>query len=348
MKSLYLNQADGRKEKQLDSIKIKNPSVLYKSFQIHIRQLLRLSKNEFLGFAQNATSCIIFALSPILKRKRYRILVSNHEIRWYKDLFEDGKLPVKETTYPNYAPQIKLPFIKREISFFDPHVFIKKPEKFLSNTTPTIIVLSHVSRMTGELFATQKLYKAIKKINPENIVIIDGSQAVGILQFVPISISDIYIGITSKFIGAEPHIAFYWVSKKVATEYQIPSQTINPKLFSKEIYSAERALRALKKGKRNLSLVRKTFEAVLSKNNIPFLRLPLQAKHILLMPEKKIRLKKIVDKLNKNGIVVSSNIGYSICEPKKPAVRISIIPQLTKKQIEFAIKKIKEIRNRSL
>jgi len=345
-KILYLNQADGRVVPELKSLKIKNASLLFKRFTKAIRKILSLSNKDFLGFAQNATSSLIYGLLPILKKnKDITILISNHEIRWYKKLFVTGKLPIQETTYPNYAPQIKIDFIKKKTVLFDPEIFVKKPEKFLSSKKPVLIILSHVSRLTGELFITPKLYQRIKKINKDNIVVIDGCQAVGAAKVAPHTISDFYVGVTSKFIGAEPHIAFYWINQRLVKKYNIIPQSINPKLFFREIYSAVCALNILNKKGLDVHELRTYFEKKLKDFKISFLKLKNQQDYIILIPENRSKITNTIKKLKQHGVIVSSNILFSIREPKHPSLRVSVVASLKRKDIDHVVELIAKIKS---
>ena len=346
MKSLYLNYTDGRVVPQLAKLKVKNPMLLYRQLIKSIQHLLGLSTDDFLGFAQNVTTGVIYSLLPILeKNKNFKILVSAHEIRWYKKLFARGVLPVEETTYPNYAGQKKIHFIKKSITVFDPRTFAARPDIFLSSKKPTMIIISHVSRLTGELLITPMLYRAIKKINKENIVVVDGSQAVGAISVKPHLISDIYIGLTSKFIGAEPHIAFYWVCSHVAVQYNIQPKSINPRLFSKEIYSAVHAMHNLKKRGINVSSIRRYLEKSFKKNHIPFLVLPNGQKHIFLIPVAKRSIPSTLKELEQKGIIISSNISYSMREPNHSCLRIAITPHLKKKDVDYVVKAFGLLKN---
>ncbi len=346
MKPLYLNRAGGIVDPQLTKLRVKNPSLLYRQFVGEMRSLLGLSMHDFLGFAQNATTSIIYALTPILKKNNpFKILVSSHEIRWYKDLFSLGRLPIGETTYPNYAGQRKVAFIKKSMTVFDPHAFIKNPQKFLPSHRPAIIVISHVSRLTGELFMTPKIYRIIKRMHKDNIVIVDGCQAVGAIFVRPQSMSDIYVGVTSKFIGAEPHIGFYWVRSSLAKKYGIKPKSINLQLFSRELYSAVHALRILRRTGMNISSIRSYFEKSLNKVHIPFLKMPAGQRHILLIPAKRKKLSQIIEILEKKGIIAASNTSYSIREPVNPALRISITPHMERKDVDYVVHALEELKS---
>ena len=345
-KTLYLNQAEGIVLPKLKALKRGDVIRLSQQFQRLLRGLLNVSNTEFLGSSQNATSSLIYSLLPILQnRQDFQIFISAHEIKWFKTLFTAGRLPVKETTYPNYAPQKKINFIKKKVTVFDPYLFIKNPRSFVNQKIPAIVILSHVSRLTGELFVTPGVYRKIKALNKANILVVDGSQAVGAMRVDPHIISDIYIGVTSKFINAEPHISFYWVSQQIADTYGIISRSINPRLFFREIYSAVNNLKILQKNTHNVHAIRKYFETKLKEYKINFLKYKYQQDHIILIPEKRSKLGSIIKKLKRQGIIISPNTSYSIQEPKDPALRISITPRLKISDINYFVDKMAQIKH---
>ncbi len=344
MKELYLNEADGRKPKKLTDLKLKNPERLYRDFTQRIQSLLSIDKGEFLGFAQNATTNLLYIVLPILKKKKnYKIYMSAHEIKWYKKLFDAGRLPIENTTFPNYVKQSPISFVKKRVTLFDPEAFVKNPRKVLSTLEPAIIILSHVSRMTGEIFATQKLYKQIKSINKNNIIVIDGAQAIGALSCRPSRLSDVYIGVTSKFIGAEPHIGFCWVNRVLVKEYAFKEWNIEPKKFFREIYSTLEVLKKRRSWKRTIKEVRTSFDKKLQHYSIPHLKVKNQVPYIALIPIQKRLLAKKLQGLKKKGIIISSNTKWSIKEPRVPALRVSLTPVLSNKEIEYFSKTVSEI-----
>lgn len=336
MSKIYLDQAWGIRESNINKSPAR-PEKLFSELNSQIRKLLNISSQEFLSFSQNATTSLIHSLFTILNRKNYKIFVSSHEIKWLEDLFSKGKLPTNKTTYPNYAKLENVSFVKKTFKVFDPLTLISNPQKVLGKA-PCIVILSHVSRLTGETLASHKAYSAIKKLNKDNIVVIDGCQAVGAIPVKAKTVSDIYLGVTSKFIGAEPHIGFAWIRKEVVRKFSIKFWNVDATIFAKETYSAVHALKKLTINPKKVLAIRRTFESYLRNNSLGIAKGTNQTAHISIVPTKK-SLDKAVTYLLSQHFVVSPNTGWSIKEPKTPGIRVSLTSNTTNSQI----KKLSEI-----
>ena len=340
MEEIYLNHADGRKPRKLSKLKVKNPTQLFHLLILKIREILSISKNDFLSSSQNTTTSLIKILMPLLKNNNYQIFLDSHEIHWYKTLFIKGGMPTNEVTYPNYAKLRQVSFLKKRVTYFEPNKLAENPGKILGKK-PAIVIISHVSRLTGGILLTSKLYKKVKKLNPKNIVIVDGSQAVGAMKIRVKTLADIYIGVTSKFIQAEPHIGFCWISSKIVRDFKIKKWDIEPYEYRREIYSAYRYLKILSR-KRSVWAQRSFFKKRLKRVGIPISQIPHQVSHLLLIPS--THSTEVVKRLKKKSIIVSSNIGFSVKEPKIPGLRISLSPQLSNKDIKIVVQALVEIK----
>ncbi|MFA5131261.1 MAG: aminotransferase class V-fold PLP-dependent enzyme [Patescibacteria group bacterium] len=334
MTPIYLNQAEGIRPPMITE-KISRRSALNNSkiLEKEIRKILGATPNDFLAFSQNITTSLINVLLPILNKTNYEIYICSHEIRWFKTLFKIGTLPTHETTYPNYARQEEVAFIKRKINIIDPADLINNPAKKIGRKD-AIIIFSHVSRLTGEIIASQKLYREIKKINPNNIIIVDGAQAIGAMPVKAKSLSDVYIGTSSKFIGAEPLVAFCWVSKALINNFLINVWSIDPIKFCREVYSSISALKKLIINPKITSKHRNELKLFLKTKNLSVLEEKAQAPHIAIIPWKRSLVEKKINDLRKSGYIISSNIGYSIKEPEISGLRVSLTPQTTAEQLK--------------
>ncbi len=339
---IYLNYSDGRKIKQLENTSIKNYTKNFQDFCFLLKRLLHLGKNDSLSFSQNLTTSLIFSLKPILEKSDYNIFISNHEIKWFKTLFGTGKLPVRETTYPNYVKQKSVPFIKKDVTLFNPEVNLENIEKVIRKK-PAIIIISHVSRMTGERFVNEKLYREIKKINPHNILIVDGSQSVGILSVNPKKISDIYLGVTSKFINAEPHIGFCYISKSLRKKYNMDQWSIDPKEFSREIYSTLVNIKKVIINSKILRQKRNYLEKLIKENDLTVYKTQNQVDYIVTIPWKR-NIEKVINNLKEYNIHVFHNKKYSITEPKNPGIRISFTSKTKITDFKKLVQKLIEIK----
>jgi hypothetical protein len=344
MKLIYLNQANGIKPPLIKRVR-ESPDRLLLEFTSQLRNLLCLSEKDFLSLSQNTTTSLIYALISILSKEDHSIFISTHEIRWFEKLFKIGELPVHETTYPNYASQQEIIFLKKKIFLFDPNKFIENPEKIIG-VKKSIVIMSDISRMTGQIFLSHSLYKKIKQLNKENILIIDGAESVGVTPVNPKKNSDVYLGLTYKFIGAEPTIGFCWVRKKIVEKFKIKPWTIDPVLFNKELFSAVTSIRKLTIDQSLIKKIRKDFELYLRKNEIPYITTTNQAPHILIIPWGEKSLEKTIVELGSRGFIVSHNINYSIKEPAIPGIRVSITPKTSLSDLRKFICVLLEIKNR--
>lgn len=82
-----------------------------------------------------------------------------------------------------------------------------------------ILYISAISRLTGERLINREKYRILKQQFPESIIVVDGAQMVGAMIEDVSQFSDIFLGLSSKFIGANPHIAFAWISPKMLKKF---------------------------------------------------------------------------------------------------------------------------------
>ena len=95
----------------------------------------------------------------------------------------------------------------------------------------------------------------------------------------------------------------------------------------------------------NISSIRSYFEKSLNKVHIPFLKMPAGQRHILLIPAKRKKLSQIIEILEKKGIIAASNTSYSIREPVNPALRISITPHMERKDVDYVVHALEELKS---
>lgn len=335
---LYFNDADGRKAKKLTGFTVRqNSDVLYGYLVQQLRSLLALSHKDYLSLSQNTTTNLIRASLPILQLGNHDVYISTHEILFFKLLFQTGTLPTRSTTHPNYAHQYPEAFIKKRVRYFQPATILKTLQHRQQYKNPAIIIVSHVSRITGARLVTDRFYRAIKRVNPKNILIVDGGQAVGAIPIDVKKISDVYFGVTSKFIGAEPHISFCWIRKALVSEYNIAQWALDSHKYSREIFSAVHALRGFQKEKLNIHKIRMYIEQQLTLHNIPFWKPRTQIDNILLLPVAKDSIDDIITALSRKKVYISSNTHWGISEPKVSCLRISLSSRSTRHGIDCLI-----------
>ncbi|MDO8538016.1 MAG: aminotransferase class V-fold PLP-dependent enzyme [archaeon] len=348
-KNIYLNAVNGVKPRLLLDKKInENPQELYKKLVLEFCRLSKC-KPEEVELGQNITSHITFIIDCIKKiDSDFKIMLSSHEIIYLKQFLEQGKMIAQEATYPNYAKANDVNFSRMKTQIFDPIAFSKSPEKFISGKT--IIVLSHVSRLTGEIFPIKQIYKKIKKTSPESILIVDGAQFTGTDFFKIPESCDAYIGMTSKFIGAEPNISIAYISSELRKRFIKNYPKINPQEYVRELFSAVQELSSPEFKKDILHKIKQSRNFLLKElkqiKTIKIASFSNQAPQIVTISVGNIsETKRIVEELEKQGIEVSHNLDWSITEPEIPLIRIAITVKTTKEELkEFAkvLKKIKE------
>ncbi len=139
-----------------------------------------------------------------------------HELRWNSYIFGTGYIPEKENvfTYPDRIFQNgerEKPKIKK---------ISRSPYRISRNfLNSTCIYVSRISRLDGRSMMNEDLYRWIKSRDPNSIVIVDTAQTIWALIEDVSKYCDIALGISSKFIGSNPHLAFGWISQWVLDRF---------------------------------------------------------------------------------------------------------------------------------
>ncbi len=338
--TIYLNDADGRKPARLDSIEVKQPERQLNRLRDLMSAYWGVDKGA-IEFAQNTTTHIAY-LIEIIKTKYPDAIVflDSHEIKWLKKTIENGKLPLNEMTYGNYVRHsYQHIFPKSEVKIFTISNIVRLRKTH--NHTPVIIVISHVSRQTGEIVATKKLLASLSRVNRNAFFIIDGAQFLGPIPEYIKHLSGAYLTVSSKFIGAEPHLGVAYLSNNLKRSFPHTYPHFESGRYIKEIYSAVCSLSQLQQVHSHYAHIRflRTFcfRELRKNNNLRVISPRNQVPWIVTVRVGNNTKTWSVVKLLKEQFNVSvyQNISFSVSKPDTPMIRISISPRTRQKDIQI-------------
>ncbi|MBI4044096.1 MAG: hypothetical protein HY392_00115 [Candidatus Diapherotrites archaeon] len=300
-------------------------------------------------FAQNVTTHVAQLVSGIKKKHPgVQVFVDSHEVPWVKESLEQGRLAQGKMTIPNYALPSQRKFSPTKVHVVDPRKLLASLSDLLNRRVPSVIVLSHVSRLTGETFPIREIYSRMKKISPSSILIVDGAQVAGAMGFDAATASDAYITVTSKFVDAEPNLAIAYLSPQLRAAHLRNYPGLNSREFAREAYSAARAVSHPALGGSFEERIKKMREFALQKlrdlEGVSVRLVKNQAPQIItLRVGNRARTGQVVEALNAQGVEIFHNMNYSIVEPRDPLLRVSISPKTSTKEIEKFIKELHSI-----
>ena len=338
MKKIYLDYANGLYQSGVVG-KYKPSTESLKFIKKKLVKIMGLKDKEFISLSQNLSTSLIYVLRKVFQRPKFNVYISSHEIKYLETILTSGVMPKDKVSYPNYAKFIEVAGFSKDIHVFEPDELLRLPEE-----EDKIIIISHVSRMTGEILIKPNTFLQAKKKNSNDIIIVDGCQSVGALEVNSDKVSDVYLGVNSKFLGAIPHIGFCWISNKIVNSWKIKEWTIDHNDFQKEISSTRTSLEKISLQLNKVLILRNIFENNLLENGIEFQKLKNQVNYILIIPIKSEELNQLVQELKKSNIFVSSNTNWSIREPEIPGIRISIGKNNSIQDIKNFIAIFKKIR----
>ena len=347
-KRAYLNYAYGTKAPRIRNKSISNP-----------RELFRKIRNSFCShfgcrvtdvrFAQNVSTHIVQMVSAVKKtHPTARVLVDSHEVPWVMESLDNGRLMHENMTYPNYAAMKKASFPRTDVEALDPDEFARNVGTFVDKKRPSIIVLSHISRLTGKQYPIKEIYDKMKEINPDSILIVDGAQVAGAMKYAVAGACDAYVTTTSKFVGAEPLISMAYLSPQFRSRHVSRYPGIKQADFGREAHSAVQRFSDRVYAGDFEEKIRKTRAYALEKiqpiRGVTVRYARGQAPHILTLDVGgRARALEVVEKLKKERVDVFHNMNWSIVEPRIPMVRISISPKTTKSEIDALVAGLKKV-----
>ena len=343
MNTIYLNEADGRKPKKLTDVNI-DESVEELCLTLKER-LVSLWSNEVkdIHIDQNISTHIAYIIDIVSKKhKSISVYLDSHEVFWIKDNIEKGELSLGDMSYPNYAPPHQYISRPHKVTVFDP----EKELDIVQDGSIPIIIYTHASRLTGQIFPLEIIFKNIKEKHPNAVCIADGAQIIGAEKIYHLDYTDAYFASTSKFIGAEPHLGLCLLSDKFKALYLkkgISYPLVDVGVYKKELYSANEALK---------DFVGVDFESYIKDMRACLLEKISEEKHssyvydvkdqashiVTLRVGDKSFTKSFVESLEKlYNISVSHNMNFSLVEPEIPLVRVSVSIRCTKEYIDALV-----------
>lgn len=220
-----------KKQKCIKEIK----KILCSLFNHNINQII-LGNNE--------TSTLHHILN-YLNINNASLITTNHEYISIVRMLE-GKDVGKYVTRPSSNLKAGIPMPKK--SFVKDKIILdyKNLKQFKQNiatktknkSNQILILVSHVSRITGEIFPIQDIYNYIKKLNQQRepnkkiYFVVDGAQSVFTFPIEPQKCSHIYLGTSSKALGAEPTVGFAFIN----INQKIPDSILSSKRALNSFY----------------------------------------------------------------------------------------------------------------
>lgn len=340
MESIYLNDADGRKPKKLTDRNIDDSiDTLTSTLKQRANSLWSDNIND-IHIDQNISTHIAYVIALVSKKhKDISVYVDSHEVFWIRDNIQNGKLSLDDMSYPNYAPRHQYISESHNVTIFDP----EKELEIIKDGSAPIVIYTHASRLTGQIFPLESIFQKIKEKNPNAVCIADGAQMIGGKKIYSLEHTDAYIAPTSKFIGAELHIGLCLLSNQFQALYlgdEITYPSVDIVIYKKELYSTNESLSSFA-GTNFESYIQEMrayavgrfSEAGLSEY---IFDIKDQAPHIITLSvgDETITESFVESLESQYGISVSHNMGFSLVEPKVPLVRISISVRCVKEYVD--------------
>jgi len=349
MNTIYLNDADGRKPKKLTDKNI-NDSIDTLTSTLKQRSISLWSDNiNDIHIDQNISTHIAYVIDLVSKKhKDVSVYVDSHEVFWIRDNVQNGKLSLDDMSYPNYAPRHQYVSESYPVTIFDP----EKELEIVEGGPVPVIIYTHASRLTGQMFPLELIFKKIKGKNPSAVCIADGAQMIGGKKIYPLEYTDAYIVPTSKFIGAELHIGLCLLSDQFKTQYlssNITYPSVDIGIYKKELYSTNESLSSFAGTdfESHIQEMRAYARGRFSETGLSEYVYDIkdQAPHIMTLSvgDKTITESFVESLESRYGISVSHNMGFSLVEPKVPLVRISISVRCAKEYVDALVSACEEL-----
>jgi hypothetical protein len=340
MNIIYFNDADGRKSKKLIDVNI-NDSIDVLISTLKERMISLWSNNiDDIHIDQNISTHISYVIDIASKKhKSVSVYVDSHEVFWIKDNIQNGKLSLDDMSYPNYAPRHQYISDSHKVTIFDP----EKELEIIEDGSVPIVIYTHASRLTGQMFPLELIFKKIKEKHPNAVCIADGAQMIGGKKIYALEYTDAYIVPTSKFIGAELHIGLCLLNDHFKNMYLkdgVVYPSVDTEKYKKELYSTNESLNGfvgIDFGSHIQEMRGYLIESFLKSGLSEYIYyVKDQASHIVTISVgDRTITESFVESLEKqHNISVSHNMDFSIVEPMIPLVRVSISIRCTKGYID--------------
>ena len=188
MPIIYLNSCDGRKPKLLSNTEIKQDSGELASRLRKDMTVLWNGNDQHVYIDQNISTHIAYIVDMVSKNgKPISIFLDSHEVFWIKDILQRGELSLEDMSYPNYAAKHQFTFQSQPVTIFNPDEGLISLEE---EGTVVIVIHSHVSRLTGQEYPVESIFKNIKEKYPDAVCIADGAQMIGGSKIYPLQYTD--------------------------------------------------------------------------------------------------------------------------------------------------------------
>lgn len=345
MVPLYLNDPNGLKEPKLSGIQVVNPQELFEASRRFLCTNLIQADPLITFFGQNQgthaanVATLVEQINPSIKTA----IVSNHEIRWLKEMFEiPGYQP--DSTHSNYHPNEPVHSPTFAVRLAD---FPSFADTIRTTEGPAIFYVSHISRLTGETQDIQELCRLVRAQHPDSVLMIDGAQALGVTEPVDVNgSSDVYLGMSSKFLGAEPNLGFAFFAQDFAKKYHIQEHypLFNPKAYDKDLFSLWESLQnpLYQSDYHSYIVGLKAYAEQKMREHAPSLLYvpPKQSPGFLTLDfGSKGGAEQFVAYAAEHGVIISDNANdaWSIIPAPKPLVRVGISVRTTAADIDKLI-----------
>lgn len=177
-----------------------------------VQYLLRISDGHII-FGANIASLTAVILTKIRSNK---VCFGRHELKWNEKLFEKQVIMDDNFTFSNRFFAENAPK-KPTIAPIKSKWCIEKPNADFRWSQ--VYYTSRISRLTGEPQMTSIRYRQLKATFPDLVIIVDYAQTIGALIADVSQECDIALWLSSKFIGANPHLWFAWISPNMVQKY---------------------------------------------------------------------------------------------------------------------------------
>lgn len=346
----YLNAPDGRKSPRLFDLEIEDPEDLMQMSKDFICANIIKANPDTMVFAQNITT----HLARILDRVKDvcpqldTVVMSNHELRWLKEMLEiPGYQPdATRSNYRDANDPIESPFFSVKVVDFHEYAQAIRSQ----GDKPTVYYVSHISRLTGEMQDIKELYSLIKEQNSQSLLIVDGAQSLGVLEPFDIEgMCDVYLGMSSKFLGAEPHVGFAFFSNEFYESHSKGRQydDFDPRNHARDLHSLWDNLQNPLFQADFQSAIQTLKEYALARVGAVrpeciFLPLSQSPGFLTLGFGSAEKNKEFVQNAGVQGVSISENIHYSIETPKISLVRIGLSVHTKKEDIDVLVSLIEK------
>lgn len=346
---VFLNYAFGSTSRRKASPRpTEKPAELFLQLRKHFGHEFGCAPAE-VRFAQNVTTHVLQAVRALRRQNpAYDVLVDSHEVKWVKDSLEKGVLDRQNMTRPDFARPQSRRLAPVPVQTIEPKQLVSNRLEALVGRRPVILVVTHVSRLDGSTLPFRSIYEKMKSLNPKSILIVDGAQTTGAMRPQLRGACDMYIGVTSKFVDAVPHLAAAYIAPDLLRTSLKRYPSLRPSEFAQEAASAVERLSHPRFDARTAHRIRsmrrfalgllrdvKTVRVVSPKNQAPQI--------ITLAVGSAQKTRQAVATLGKSGVVVSHNLDYSISSPTRPLIRVSIGAATTQEEIRRLVLALKRM-----